>query len=112
MFSVALRNRFVYVSARVRSKSYASLVVLVGTDNSEATLQLILIPSSGHGVSSVNSEVCTRYIPASITQQESHSSHQIFWSTHLAHWNQRGPLFLEVWIIVQNSPGSEGKILC
>jgi hypothetical protein len=64
------------------------------------------MPLSCHCVASVHSQVCSRHVTASLTQQEGDRAHQIFWSAHLAHRDQGGPLFLEVWIIVQNLSSS------
>lgn len=38
-------------------------------------------------ISTINSEISTSNVQTGITKQECDWAHQIFWSTHLTHWN-------------------------
>jgi hypothetical protein len=43
--------------------------------------------------------------------QERHGAHQVFGLSHLALWDQGRPLFLEVWIVVEDFLGSVRSLL-
>lgn len=55
-------------------------------------------------ITTINSQISTGNIQASIRQQESDRTHQIFRSTHLTHRNQTCPGLVELCIFVQNLP--------
>lgn len=60
----------------------------------------------GDSVTAVNTEVGTSDISSRIRQQESHGSHEVFWTTHLALRNQTGPLLGKLWVVIKNLLGT------
>lgn len=62
-------------------------------------------PHLGNGVSTVNTEIRSSDVAGSVTQQESDGTHEVFRSTHLTLRDQRGPLPVQLWVLVKNLLG-------
>lgn len=61
---------------------------------------------SGQGVTSINAEVSTRNVLGGVAKKESHGTHQVFRSAHLADRNKRGPLVPELRVFVKDLAGA------
>lgn len=66
-------------------------------------------PPLGDSVSTVNTEIRSSDVAGSVTQQEGDSTHEVFRSTHLALRDQRGPLPVQLWVLVENLLGQRGQ---
>lgn len=67
--------------------------------------------SLSDGVATVHAEIGASDVSAGIRQQECDGAHQIVGLTHLTLGDKRGPLSLQVWLIVENLLSSIGKAL-
>jgi len=47
-----------------------------------------------------------RNIKTCVTRQESHSTHEVLWSSHLTNGDKRSPLLLEIWVVVEDLLGA------
>lgn len=65
-------------------------------------------PPLGHGVTAINTEVGSSNVLRSIGQQEGNGTHQVDWLAHLALGDERGPLSLQVWVVVEDLLGAVG----
>lgn len=61
--------------------------------------------SLGNGVTAIDAEIRTGHVRTGIGKQEGDGTHEILGLTHLALGNERGPLLLEVWVVVENLLG-------
>lgn len=57
-------------------------------------------------VCSINSQICAIHVQAGIAGQECNRAHEILWASHLAHWDERSPLLLKLWVVIENLLGA------
>lgn len=57
---------------------------------------------SSQSVSAVDAEISTGNVFRRITEEESDGAHQVLGDSHFTHGNQRDPLVLQIWVIVED----------
>lgn len=62
-----------------------------------------------NSVATVNTQISTGNIVGCVGQQERDWAHQVLGRAHLTLRNQRGPLLLEVWVVVHDALGQDGE---
>lgn len=80
--------------------------ILPSQDALSSSAHVMMVHRLGDSVTAVNTEVGTSDISSRIRQQESHGSHEVFWTTHLALRNQTGPLLGKLWVVIKNLLGA------
>lgn len=80
--------------------------------NNAARLYFSLESPLSDGVSTVDAEIGACNISSRITEQESDSTHQIFWSSHLTLRNQARPLGGELGVVVEDLLGAVIALAC
>lgn len=60
----------------------------------------------GDGVSTVNTEIGAGHVSGGVAEEEGHGAHQVFWATHLALWDEAGPLVGELGVVVKDLLGA------
>lgn len=70
-----------------------------------------LISHLSDGVTTIDAEVGASDIVGGIGQQESHGAHEILGRAHLSLGYERGPLLLEVWVVVKDLLGAVKKVV-
>lgn len=60
-------------------------------------------------VTAINAQISTRHVVGRVGQQECDRAHEVLGRTHLALGNQRGPLLLEIWVVVHDLLGQGGE---
>lgn len=86
-------------------------VVLPAQHNPETPCRAVLIttttaPRLGDGVAAVDAQVRARDVRRSIAGQEHGSAHQVLRPAHLADGNERGPLALELRVVIEDLLGA------
>ena len=69
---------------------------MVGNEGHKAHL------TSRHGVASIDPQIGSSDVSASIACKKCDRAHEIFWTTHPALRDERGPLLLKLGIVVKN----------
>lgn len=62
--------------------------------------------SLSHGIATVDAEVGTGDVAAGIGEEVGDGAHEVLGLTHLADWDQGGPVLVEFWVVVENLLGS------
>ena len=66
--------------------------------------------NSSQTVTTVNPQISTGDVRSSFTEQEGDGAHEILGVTHLAGGDERGPLLLEVWVLVEDLASPAGSV--
>lgn len=64
----------------------------------------------GVGVPAVDSQIGAGHVCGGVRQEEGYRSHQILGLPHLALWDKRSPLGLEVWLVVEDLLRSADRV--
>lgn len=59
-------------------------------------------PKSSQSITTINPQISTIDVRSGLTEQEGDGAHEILGGTHLAGGNERGPLLLELLVLVQD----------
>lgn len=61
-------------------------------------------------VAAVDAKVSARDIVAGVREKIGDRAHQVFGLAHLAHRDERGPVFVQLWVLVEDLLGSKGNV--
>ena len=72
----------------------------------------VLLHLLSDGVAAINTQISARHVLAGIAGQEGDCAHQVFRHTHLADWDEAGPLLCERRVVVENLPRAACLLAC
>lgn len=64
-----------------------------------------MIIKLGDGVATINTQISSRHITRRVGQEVCHRAHQVLRLTHFPLRNQRRPVFIQVWVVVEDLLG-------